>query len=71
MPRQIERILRLTSGSPPVTRTLVTPSCAAMRTARSSSSSVSISAWLRLQTPSAGMQYWQRRLQSSVTETRR
>ena len=58
---------RLTSGSPPVTRTLVTPS------SRQASAKVSISSRVRMwllswNWMSSGMQYWQRKLQRSVTE---
>ena len=69
--RQMERMFRLTSGSPPVMRSFRMPSEAAVSTARIISSSVSMSVWDFLQMPSSGMQYRHRRLQSSVTESRR
>src|SRR5437763_4268508 len=62
---------RRTSGSPPVSRTSVTPMPASTRTTRSISSKRSTSARSSHGSPSAGMQYWQRKLQRSVTETRR
>ena len=49
-------MLRLTSGSPPVMRSLVTPREAAAVTASIISSSVSISSCPFLHTPSSGMQ---------------
>ena len=69
--RQMERMLGFTSGSPPVIRTFVIPSPAAARTAVTISSSVSSRSWASLQTPSSGMQYRHRRLQRSVTDSRR
>ncbi len=54
--RQIETMFFLTSGSPPVMRSLRMPSEAAARTARIISSSVSISSCAFLHTPSSGMQ---------------
>ena len=71
MRRQMERMFFLTSGSPPVTRTFRIPSEAAASTARIISSSVSISSCRSLQTPSAGIQYRQRRLHRSVTDRRK
>ena len=62
---------RRTSGSPPVRRTCVTPIEANSRTRRSISSKVRISDLSSHGRPSAGMQYWQRKLQRSVTETRK
>ena len=59
-----------TSGSPPVTRISLTPSPANRFTSRISSSSVSSSSRGSHFIPSAGMQYRQRRLQRSVTESR-
>ena len=66
---------RRSSGSPPVRRTLVTPSSAKTRISRPSSSKLSSSergrkAWSGPNS-SRGMQYGQRKLQRSVTETRR
>src|SRR6476469_4333622 len=60
-----------TSGSPPVRRTSPTPIEANSPTSRSISSKVRISERSSQGSPSAGMQYWQRKLQRSVTETRR
>ena len=62
---------RRTSGSPPVRRRSVTPIRASTRTTRSISSKRRISSRSSQGSPSAGMQYWQRKLQRSVTETRR
>src|SRR5437870_8736505 len=62
---------RRTSGSPPVSRTSVTPIRTITETRRSISSKRSTSARSSHGSPSAGMQYWQRKLQRSVTETRR
>src|SRR5260221_3704960 len=62
---------RRTSGSPPVSRTSSTPISTKRRTSRSISSKARISARSSHGSPSAGMQYWQRKLQRSVTETRR
>src|ERR671922_863035 len=62
---------RRTSGSPPVRRRSVTPISASTRTRRSISSKVRISSRWSHGSPSAGMQYWQRKLQRSVTDTRR
>src|SRR5213082_899149 len=62
---------RRTSGSPPVSRTSVTPIEANSRTRRSISSNDSTAERSSHGSPSAGMQYWQRKLQRSVTETRR
>jgi hypothetical protein len=59
---------RRTSGSPPVNRTDGTPMT---RTTRAISSNVKIASRSSHGSPSAGMQYWQRKLQRSVTETRR
>ena len=59
------------SGSPPVMRTRSTPALAKTSTRKPISSNVRMS-FLGSQTYSAsGMQYWQRRLQRSVTEIRR
>ena len=60
-----------TSGSPPVSRTSVIPSRTNSDTSRSISSKVRIASRSSHGSPSAGMQYWQRKLQRSVTETRR
>ena len=62
---------RRTSGSPPVRRTSRTPIEASSATRRSISSKLRISSRSSHGRPSAGMQYWQRKLQRSVTETRR
>ena len=62
---------RRTSGSPPVSRTLLTPSETAVRTISVSSSNDSISLCSRLHTPSAGIQYRHRKLHRSVTDSRR
>ena len=61
---------RRTSGSPPVSRSLRTPRTTKALHSRSSSSSVSRSAFGRNAMFSA-MQYTQRKSQRSVTETRR
>ena len=59
------------SGSPPVIRTRVTPS-ATNRSTRNSVSSKLSRSFRGSQTYSAsGMQYWQRRLHRSVTDSRR
>ena len=63
---------RRSNGSPPVNRTSWMPSRSTpMPMSRMSSSSVSVSSVGIQSRPSAGMQYWQRRLQRSVSETRR
>src|SRR5215207_5105047 len=62
---------RRTSGSPPVSRTSLTPISAITRTTRAISSKLRISSRSSHGRPSAGMQYWQRKLQRSVTDTRR
>ena len=62
---------RRTSGSPPVSRTSWTPIAANRATSRAISSKVRISSRSSHGRPSAGMQYWQRKLQRSVTDTRR
>src|SRR2546428_2714184 len=66
---------RRTSGSPPVSRIFCTPRPTKIRTRRSISSKVRISArgrnWKSLPKISFGMQYTQRKLQRSVTLTRR
>src|SRR3712207_150488 len=62
---------RRTKGSPPVRRTERTPREASTRTTRSISSKRRISARSSHGSPSAGMQYWQRKLQRSVTDRRR
>ena len=54
--RQMDRIFFLTKGSPPVIRSLLIPREAAASTALIISSSVSMSSWRFLHTPSAGMQ---------------
>ena len=60
------------SGSPPVKRTSRMPSCSTpMRTSRAISSSVRTSTLGSQSRPSGGMQYEQRRLQRSVSDTRR
>ena len=71
MPATTSTIERRSSGSPPVSRICRTPSPTNTPTTRSSSSSVSISGFGSQGSPSAGMQYVHRRLQRSVTETRR
>ena len=53
---QMETMFFFTSGSPPVMRSLLIPSSAAVSTARTISSSVSISLCSFLHTPSSGMQ---------------
>jgi hypothetical protein len=60
---------RRTSGSPPVRRTERMPICASRRTTRSISSNDRTAARSSHGSPSAGMQYWQRKLQRSVTDT--
>jgi hypothetical protein len=60
-----------TVGSPPVSLTSVTPRPANTRTTRSISSTDSSSSLASHGSPSAGMQYVQRKLQRSVNETRR
>src|SRR5579875_1932520 len=62
---------RRTSGSPPVSRTSCTPMPASRPTSRTISSKRSTSERSSQGSPSAGMQYWQRKLQRSVTDTRR
>ncbi len=62
---------RRTSGSPPVRRRSDTPIGAITLTRRSISSKLSTSVRSSHGRPSAGMQYWQRKLQRSVTETLR
>ena len=62
---------RRTSGSPPVSRTFETPSSQQASVMRASSSNEHTSSWESIGTPSAGMQYAQRQLQRSVTESRR
>ena len=65
------RFLR-SKGSPPVNRTVLMPSRSTpMAISRRISSSVSTSAPGIQSSPSAGMQYVHRRLQRSVSETRR
>src|SRR3954447_14735416 len=59
-----------TSGSPPGRRTLETPIRASSATRRVISSNESTSARSSHGRPSVGMQYWQRKLQRSVTEIR-
>ena len=59
------------SGSPPVRRTSVTPAETAIATIRTSSSADSRSGLGSQATPSAGMQYVHRRLQRSITDTRK
>src|SRR4051794_15393735 len=61
---------RRTSGSPPVSRTSPTPMSASSVTSRTISSKLRTSSRSSHGSPSAGMQYWQRKLQRSVTETR-
>ena len=63
-------ISRRTSGSPPVSRILLTPSPAATRTKRTISSKVS-KALRGKKLTCSGMQYTQRMLQRSVTLIRR
>ena len=58
-------------GSPPVMRTVRTPRPIAIRRARISSSRPSTSSLASQARPSSGMQYRQRKLHLSVTETRR
>ena len=63
---------RRTSGSPPVKRTSRTPRRSTpIVIRRTTSSSVSVSSCGSQSRPSAGMQYEQRRLHRSVSETRR
>ena len=69
MPASVGKSLR-TSGSPPVRRTSSTPIATSSRTTRSISSKLSTSERSSHGRPSAGMQYWQRKLQRSVTDTR-
>ena len=57
-----------TSGSPPVSRTFDTPMRESSSTSRVISSNDRTSARSSQGRPSAGMQYWQRKLQRSVTE---
>src|SRR3954471_21261858 len=57
-------------GSPPVSRTSETPIAASRRTSRAVSSNVSTSSRGSHCSPSAGMQYVQRKLHLSVTEMR-
>src|SRR3954453_22316144 len=61
---------RRTSGSPPVRRTSGTPISASSPTSRTISSKLSPPSRSSHGSPSAGMQYWQRKLQRSVTDTR-
>ena len=61
---------RRTSGSPPVSRTSETPIAASNRASRAISSKLRISSRRSHSRPSAGMQYVQRKLHLSVTETR-
>ena len=61
---------RRQSGSPPVSLTWRTPSLASAATAAVISSKRRMRACGTKGTPAAGMQYWQRRLQRSVTDTR-
>src|SRR4051812_11573790 len=70
MPARRGNSLR-TSGSPPVSRRSRTPIDANSATRRSISSKVRTLARSSHGRPSAGMQYWQRKLQRSVTERRR
>eukprot|EP00659_Diplonema_papillatum_P014259 gene14259-biopygen14313 len=70
-PRARSSKSRRTSGSPPVRRILRTPSSAKMPAARTISAvDIKSSAGVR-STPSAGMQYWHRRLHRSVMLIRR
>ncbi len=62
---------RRRSGSPPVRRTLWTPRSAKTSTSCAISSNVSTSSRGSQTYSSSGMQYWQRRLQRSVTDSRR
>src|SRR5919201_436671 len=61
---------RRTSGSPPVSRTSSTPRAAKIRVSRAISSKLRISSRRNHSSPSAGMQYVQRKLHLSVTEIR-
>src|SRR3954471_12684805 len=61
---------RRTSGSPPVSRTSPTPMSASSVTSRTISSKLRTSSRSSHGSPSAGMQYWQRKLQRSVADTR-
>src|SRR3954467_12780644 len=61
---------RRTSGSPPVSRRSRTPIRASSAPSRSSSPNRGTPARRSHGSPSAGMQYWQRKLHRSVTETR-
>mmetsp|Transcript_38246 Transcript_38246/g.90407 ORF Transcript_38246/g.90407 Transcript_38246/m.90407 type:complete len:280 (-) Transcript_38246:105-944(-) len=60
-----------TVGSPPVSLILVTPAATKRRVRRRISGVVSMLSSGERSTPSSGMQYWQRRLQRSVSEMRR
>jgi len=60
-----------TSGSPPVTFRLRTPSLTKIPSIRVSSSKLRISCFGSQASPSAGMQYEHRKLHRSVTEIRR
>ena len=62
---------RRTSGSPPVSRTSSIPRRTNSRTSRSISSKLRTPSLGSHSIPSAGMQYWQRKLHRSVTETLR
>src|SRR6478735_4471363 len=62
---------RRNRGSPPVRRTRSNPRPTNTRTSRSISSNERMSSRGSQTYSSSGMQYWQRRLQRSVTETRR
>mmetsp|Transcript_5935 Transcript_5935/g.21183 ORF Transcript_5935/g.21183 Transcript_5935/m.21183 type:complete len:315 (-) Transcript_5935:277-1221(-) len=68
---QMSMASRRTSGSPPVSRILVTPACTNSAARRTISSLVSRCDASDSVTPSAGMQYRHRRLHRSVSEMRR
>ena len=70
-PRQMSRIPRRTRGSPPVRRTFRTPQATAARAISKSSSTEQMSSCRFFSTPSAGIQYRQRRSHRSVTDRRR
>ncbi len=62
---------RRSSGSPPVSRTLSTPSSLKTSTSSPISSTVRISSRGNQTYSSSGIQYWQRRLHLSISEMRR
>ncbi len=62
---------RRISGSPPVSRTLSTPSSVKVSTSWTISSALSMSSRGSQTYSSSGMQYWQRKLHMSISDTRR